>query len=44
MREEEIIDRIKNLIYTLAEERKYGKVDIEQIKIQEAIERNIRFI
>ena len=44
MSEEEIIDRINNLIYTLVEERKYGKVDIAQIKIQEAIERNIRFI
>ena len=36
--EEEIISRIKHLIYTLIEERKYSRVDIEQIKIQEAIE------
>lgn len=38
MSEEKIISHIKHLIYTLIEERKYNRVDIEQIKIQEALE------
>lgn len=38
MSEKEIISRIKQLIYTLIVNRKYIRVNIEQIKIQEALE------